>query len=178
MRELSLHILDLVENSMRAGASVVFIAITVERAKDTLRISVEDNGPGFGVPVETAFDPFYTTKAGKKMGQGLSLYRGAVERAGGVVWAGKSERFGGVAVCAQMQFRHVDRSPVGNLAGSVAGLVCTAPEIDFRISLKLDGQEHFLSSAKIFEDSDYDSLAAAERVNEWISDTLRRHDGL
>ena len=75
MRELSLHILDLVENSVRAGASVIFIGITVDSVRDLLEISVEDNGPGFGVPVEMAFDPFYTTKEGKKTGLGLSLFR-------------------------------------------------------------------------------------------------------
>ena len=172
MRELSLHILDLVENSVRAGASVIGIGIAVDSVRDSLVISVEDNGPGFGVPVETAFDPFYTTKEGKKMGLGLSLFRGTVERASGNVWAGKSEHFGGAAIRATMQFGHVDRSPLGNLSRSMAGMVCTNPEIDFRVSLNLDGQEHFLSSAQLFEESGYDSLEAAEKVYEWVAAVL------
>jgi signal transduction histidine kinase len=169
MRELSLHILDLVENSVRAGASVVYIGVTVDSVKDSLGIVVEDNGPGFGVPVETAFDPFYTTKEGKKMGLGLSLFRGAIERAGGTVWAGRSDRLGGAAIQATMQLSHIDRSPLGNLASSMAGMVCTNPEIDFRVSLNLDGQEHFLSSAHLFEECNYDSLEAAEKVYEWLA---------
>jgi signal transduction histidine kinase len=172
MRELSLHILDLIENSVRAGASTVAIEITADRVRDSLCICVEDNGPGFGVPVETAFDPFYTTKEGKNTGLGLSLFRGAVERAGGNAWAGKSERFGGAAIWATMRLGHVDRSPLGNLARSMAGMVCTNPEIDFRVSLNLDGQEHFLSSAHLFEESN-DSLEAAEKVYEWVAAILR-----
>jgi hypothetical protein len=172
MRELSLHILDLVENSVRAGASVIFIGITVDSVKDLLGIVVEDNGPGFGVPTEKAFDPFYTTKKGKSTGLGLSLFRGTAQRAGGDVCAGKSERFGGAVIWATMQLGHVDRSPMGNLARSMAGLVCTNPEIDFRVSLNLDGQEHLLSSAHLFEESG-DSLEAAEKVYEWVAAVLR-----
>jgi signal transduction histidine kinase len=168
LRELSLHILDLIENSVRAGASVVFIDVTADSTADLLHICVEDNGPGFGVPVETAFDPFYTTKEGKKMGLGLSLFRGAAQRASGEVWAGRSDMLGGAAIRATMRLTHVDRSPLGDLGGTLAGMVCTNPEIDFRISLHLEGRQHFLSSAQIFEESGYDSLEAAEKVNESI----------
>jgi hypothetical protein len=172
MRELSLHILDLVENSVRAGASVVFIGVTADDGADSLRICVEDNGPGFGVPAETVFDPFYTTKEGKKMGLGLSLFRGAAERAGGNVWAGPSDMLGGAAIRATMRLGHVDRSPLGNLASSIAGVVCTNPEIDFRVSLNLEGREHFLGSAQLFEESGYDSLATAEKVYDWAEAVL------
>jgi hypothetical protein len=178
VRELSLHILDLIENSVRAGASIVSVGVTVDSARDFLSIAVEDNGPGFSVPVETAFDPFYTTKEGKNTGLGLSLFRGAVERACGTVWAGWSDTLGGAAIRATMQFGHVDRSPMGHLATSMAGMVCTNPEIDFRALLKFDEQEHFLSSALVFEDCGYDSLAAAEKVYEWLSATLHNCNAL
>jgi hypothetical protein len=56
----------------------------------------------------------------------------------------------------------------------MAGMVCTNPEIDFRVSLNLDGQEHFLSSARLFEESGYDSLEAAEKVYEWAAAVLRK----
>jgi hypothetical protein len=173
MRELSLHILDLAENSIRAGASIVFIGITTDSEKDLLQVSVEDNGPGFCVPVETAFDPFYTTKTGKKMGLGLSLFRGAAQRAGGDAGGGKSQRFEGATVGATMQLRHIDRSPLGDLAGTVAGMVCTNPQIDFQISFCFDGRKHFLSSIQVVEESGYDSLEAAEKVYEWVVGALR-----
>ncbi|HNT89402.1 MAG TPA: ATP-binding protein, partial [Candidatus Hydrogenedentes bacterium] len=72
MRELSLHILDLMENATRAGATVVYVGITENVAQDTLEIVVEDNGPGLPASSDAALDPFYTTKGGKRTGLGLS----------------------------------------------------------------------------------------------------------
>ena len=72
MREISLHIMDLVENSIRAGASAVFIGIAADGEKDSLEILVEDNGHGFDVPAEKAFDPFFTKKS-NGTGLGLSI---------------------------------------------------------------------------------------------------------
>ena len=178
MRELSLHILDLVENSVRAGASAILISIAVDSKKDVLEISVEDNGPGFEVPPEKAFDPFYTTKEGKKTGLGLSLFREAAQRAGGNASVGNSLYLGGAAVRAKMKFTDIDRSPLGDLASSVAGMVCTNPQIDFQILLLFDGKECFLSSAKIVEESNFDSLVAAESVYEWIKKSLKFINGL
>jgi hypothetical protein len=172
MRELSLHILDLIENSVRAGASAVFIGIMADSKKDILQIRIEDNGPGFDVAPEKAFDPFYTTKQGKKMGLGLSLFRSTAQRTGGDAFIERSQLLGGAAVLAVMQLRHVDRSPLGDLASSLAGMVCTNPQIDFQMCFSLDGKEHFLSSAQIVEDCGYDSLDAAEIVYEWVKEAL------
>ena len=170
MRELSLHILDLVENSIRAQATAILISITVDKKKDSLEISIEDNGPGFDIAEEKAFDPFYTTKDGKKTGLGLSLFREAAQRAGGDASIGNSLYLGGAAVRAKMKFTDIDRSPLGDLASSVAGMVCTNPQIDFQILILFDGKESFLSSAKIVEESNFDSLAAAETVYEWVKE--------
>ena len=178
MRELSLHILDLVENSVRAGASAILIGITTDSKNDMLEISVEDNGPGFAVPPEKAFDPFYTTKEGKKTGLGLSLFREAAQRAGGNASISNSLYLGGAVVRAKMKLTDIDRSPLGDLASSVAGMVCTNPQIDFQMLISFDGKECFLNSGKIVEESNFDSLAAAESVYEWIKQSLKFIDGL
>jgi hypothetical protein len=175
MRELSLHILDLVENSIRAGASAVLISITVDSGKDVLEISVEDNGPGFEVPEGKAFDPFYTTKDGKKTGLGLSLFRDAAQRADGDASIGRSIYLGGAAVRATMKLGHIDRSPLGDLASSLAGMVCTNPHIDFQVLFVPNDGEYFLSSSKIVEDCNFDSLEAAEKVYNWIKEMLRKN---
>lgn len=138
MRDLSLHILDLIENSIRAGASVVAVAVEEIQKDDVLRITIEDNGPGLEVPAEVALDPFYTTKKGKKTGLGLSLLRGAAERAGGRLTLGRSP-LGGLAVEATMQLSHVDRSPMGDLAATISSVVCTNPDLDLRFRFCLDG---------------------------------------
>ena len=84
MEELSLHILDIVENSIRAGADEVEIRINEDEATDLLEIEIKDNGTGMDQStLGKALDPFFTTKSVRKYGLGLSLFREAVQSAGG-----------------------------------------------------------------------------------------------
>jgi len=144
MREIALHIMDLIENSIRAQASVIAVVLEVDPGRDRLRVIVEDNGTGLKVSPQEALDPFYTTKRGKRTGLGLSLFKAAAEAAGGRLTIDKSKLGNtGVRVTAEMQLSHVDRTPLGDLASTLAGVVCTHPEIDFRFTLRLgaDGRE-------------------------------------
>ena len=150
MREFSLHILDLVENSIRAGASIVAIAITEDTRGDRLDISVEDNGKGLEVGPERVVDPFYTTKGGKSTGFGLSLFRTAVEQSGGGLTITASS-LGGLAVCATMQLSHIDRAPVGNLTSTVSGIICANPHLDLRCRYRVNGREYNLRSLDMIE---------------------------
>ncbi|MFH0964970.1 MAG: ATP-binding protein [Planctomycetota bacterium] len=129
MRDLSLHILDLIENSLRANATIVSLTIAEDSERDLLTVTVEDNGSGLSVSQEVATDPFYTTKSAKHTGLGLSLLRQAAERADGALTLRKS-RLGGLAVEATMRLSHVDRSPLGDVAASVSSVVCTNPDLE------------------------------------------------
>ena len=84
MRSLSLSILDLVQNSVRCGASLVEIAITKNESENLLTISVKDNGCGMDkAELETVTDPFFTTRTTRKVGLGLPLLKLAAEQTGG-----------------------------------------------------------------------------------------------
>jgi len=83
VREIALHVLDLMENSVAAGAQRVLVRVVQNRATDQLEIAVEDDGCGLPDTVQDAAHPFFTTKPGKRTGLGLSLFREAAERAGG-----------------------------------------------------------------------------------------------
>ncbi len=146
MRELSLHVLDLVENSIWAGAGVVLVGVEEQPDRDLLEISVEDDGPGLAVDPEQALDPFYTTKEGKRTGLGLSLFRQQVELAGGGVDLGRSA-LGGLAVRARLGLGHVDRYPLGDLAGTLAGVVAANPAVEVRARLARGEREVSASSA-------------------------------
>jgi signal transduction histidine kinase len=139
MHDLSLYLLDILENSVRAGATVIATTIAVDSASDELSIQVEDDGPGLPVEPEQALDPFYTTKTNKKTGLGLSLFRQAAEGAGGDLEVGRSDELGGVRVAARMSLANVDRPPLGDVAASIATMVVTNPEIEFRVDLTGDG---------------------------------------
>lgn len=159
MRDLSLHILDLVENSIRAGASEVRIAVSQSVPEDLLRIVIEDNGPGLAVPQDVALDPFYTTKKGKRVGLGLSLFREAAEQAGGYLALCKSE-LGGLAVEAVMRLSHVDRPPLGDLAGVVSAVVCTNPGLSLCCTLRVEPQQFTVRVSDVLQ-----SLSAEERCS-------------
>jgi len=146
LRELSLHVLDLVENSLRAGAGVVAVGVEEQPDRDLLAISVEDDGPGLDVLPEQALDPFYTTKEGKRTGLGLSLFRQQVEMAGGGVELGRSA-LGGLAVRARLGLGHVDRYPLGDLAGTLAGVAAANPNVEIRARLANGGRELTVSTA-------------------------------
>jgi hypothetical protein len=135
MHDLSLYLLDVLENSVRAGATVIATTIVADRAGDELVITVEDDGPGLPVDPEQAVDPFFTTKSHKKTGLGLSLFRQAAEAAGGGLTVGRSDELGGVRVTARMRLADVDRPPLGDVAASIATMVVTNPEIEFRVDL-------------------------------------------
>lgn len=145
MHELSLHILDLLENAVRAGATRVRVSVAEDPAEDCLEIAVEDDGPGLPVSPEEAADPFYTTVGAKRTGLGLSLFRGAAEEAGGTLEVGPSE-LGGTAVRATMALDHVDRKPLGDLASSLLAIACTHPEVEVQCFVQWPGGYEALSS--------------------------------
>lgn len=128
MRELSLHILDIFENATRAGATQINFTIELDKENTWLSLCIEDNGKGLPVTPEQALDPFYTTKAGKRTGLGLSLFKGAAEQAAGNLHLGKSDS-GGVVVRAAFQFHHVDRMPIGDLSETFLAVLISNPDL-------------------------------------------------
>jgi hypothetical protein len=200
MRELSLHVLDLIENAVRAGAGIVAVAVEEDREWDLLRLIVEDDGPGLSIHESQATDPFCSTKAAKAcrgaavrgredIGLGLSLLRFRCEQAGGELSLGRS-LLGGLAVQATFRFSHVDRSPLGDLASTLSGVVATNPGIELRLRLRCDTQEWRLSSLEAAHGlvaarpgrpgagapatmADANPLAVAERVREQIIEGLQ-----
>ncbi|HPC22778.1 MAG: ATP-binding protein [Phycisphaerae bacterium] len=180
MRELALHILDLVENSIRANSSVIEVTVAADQTADRLRIQIDDNGPGLKVTPQQALDPFYTTKSGKRTGLGLSLFKAAAERAGGRLTLERSD-LGGLRVLAEMGLRHVDRSPLGDLATSLGSVVCANPHIDFHFRISHDGHETCIRTWELAHELGLppdDSIALARRVIETIRTELETARGL
>ncbi|MDQ1255767.1 MAG: hypothetical protein QG656_361 [Candidatus Hydrogenedentes bacterium] len=174
MRELSLHILDLIENSIRAGASSIAVTVEERPDKDSMTIAVEDNGPGLSVSFEKAVDPFYTTKEGKRTGLGLSLFKAAAEQANGSMTLGKSA-LGGLAVEAKMQLSHIDRYPLGDLAATLSSVVCTNPDLDLSVRIASSGGDcdvRVTDIANEFCAHDRCGLAIARRVSERVKKAL------
>mgnify|MGYP002522361790 CR=1 FL=1 len=118
MRELSLNILDIVENSVRAGATLIKVSVM---AKDGfLTIEIADDGKGMSEEfLRSVTDPFTTTRTTRKVGMGIPLFKMAAETANGSFDI-KSKTGEGTTVTAKFEIDNVDRAPLGNLAETAA----------------------------------------------------------
>jgi len=130
MEDLSLHILDIAENSLKAGAKNIEIVIRENLSKDLLTIEINDDGSGMSPEViRKASDPFYTTRTTRRVGLGLALFDEAARMAGGEMDI-KSQTGSGTKICASFRLGHIDRKPVGNMAETITALVAAGPEVD------------------------------------------------
>lgn len=130
MEDISLHILDIAENSIRADAKNVIIMLTEDRKNDMLALTIEDDGDGMDIKTkENALKPFFTTKKGKRVGLGLALLNHSVEEAGGTMKI-ESEPGKGTKIAATFKLGHIDRKPLGNLNETIRCLKVTHPEIN------------------------------------------------
>ncbi len=132
MEDLSLHLLDIVENSLRAHARSVTITVTEDEPADMVTLEVRDDGDGMPAEIlAQAADPFYTTKEGKRVGLGLSLLAQAAAEAEGSLCL-ESEPGRGTCVRATFRRSHIDRKPLGDIAQTLRCLTATRPDVDFQ----------------------------------------------
>lgn len=139
MRELSLHILDVAQNSVKAGATLITIEQTQDTAAHMLRFTIADNGCGMDEEtVRRVTDPFYTSRTTRKVGLGIPFFKMEAENTGGS-FSISSVPGKGTAVSALFHTDHIDCLPVGDMAGTVTALVQCNPELDFVYRLCVNG---------------------------------------
>jgi signal transduction histidine kinase len=133
VEDLSLHIMDLVDNSIAARASRVHVAIREDRKNERLHILIEDDGEGMDPQtLESAQDPFFSTKNGKPFGLGLSLFAQAARESGGHMEV-ESRPQGGTRIRAEFDLGHPDRKPLGDVEKTMILLQASHPEIEFSL---------------------------------------------
>jgi len=138
MEDLSLHILDIAENSIGASAKRIEIRIDEDPAKDLLTIEINDDGKGMdGQTLEKVLDPFFTTRKTRRVGLGLSLLAQAARQSDGRIEL-DSGPGKGTTVRASFRLSHPDCKPVGDIYETVRTLVAGHPEIDFLFEHKKD----------------------------------------
>jgi anti-sigma regulatory factor (Ser/Thr protein kinase) len=131
MEDLSLHILDLVENSTAAGATLVEIRIREDLEKDRRVITIADNGRGMSPEmVARVRDPFATTRTTRRVGLGLSLLDQAAREADGALEI-RSTPGRGTEVVASFRLSHIDCRPLGDIAATMVALLLGNPGVDF-----------------------------------------------
>ncbi|MGD0278328.1 MAG: ATP-binding protein [Smithella sp.] len=149
MLELAEHILDIAENSIRAGAKTVEIIINEDTAKDLLSIEINDDGSGMTKEeIKKAFDPFYTTKKVRRFGLGIPLLANAAQMAGGHLDL-KSIKGKGTKLKATFQLDHLDRQPMGNISTTIINLIAGNSSVDFIYKHRHNDRRFSLDTSEI-----------------------------
>ncbi len=138
MREISLHLLDILTNSVAAGATRISLDIYANNKDDSLILKVTDNGKGMSPDfLRSVTDPFTTTRTTRKVGLGIPLFKEACELCGGKVRI-ESKQNAGTTVYGNMRIRSIDRLPMGDLGDTFAALIGSYPDRDFVVRLQSD----------------------------------------
>lgn len=142
MKDLSLHILDIAHNSIRAKATLIHIKVLIKSSSDQLAISIQDNGSGMiQEKVRAITDPFFTTRTTRKVDLGIPLLLQKAEECGGALLV-ESELGKGTTIKANFQLSHIDLPELGNLAGVISGLCCSYHQIQFIFEFE-EGENEF-----------------------------------
>jgi hypothetical protein len=169
MLELSMHILDVVQNSLAAQAKEVEIRIHEDLAKDRLTLEVKDNGRG--IPREMigrVTDPFVTSRTTREVGLGLPLLKEAAERCAGHLEV-DSQVGKGTRILASFQLDHFDRAPLGDMAETLAVLITANPGVNFLYEHWVDGRTYRLDTREMRE-----ILGPVGLEEPWVHDFIRQ----
>jgi anti-sigma regulatory factor (Ser/Thr protein kinase) len=174
MRELSLNVMDVAQNSVRAQASLVYITVTESDRDDRLTIRISDNGCGMtDEQVQHVIDPFFTTRTTRKVGLGVPLFKLSAEQTGGSFDI-QSKVGEGTATTASYVKSSVDMTPLGDINSTVKILIQCNPDIDFVFSHSTDLGSFTLDTRELREVLEGVSLDTAD-VLEWIGQFLEEN---
>ena len=151
MTELSLNVLDVAQNSVKAKASLIEILVIADTKSDIMTITISDNGCGMSEEqVKRVEDPFYTTRTTRKVGLGVSFFKLAAECAGGE-FSIASKVGEGTKVKASFQISNIDRMPLGDMPATVHTLVTMNEHIDFVYTFTVDEKSFTLDTRQFKE---------------------------
>ena len=152
MREIALHILDVAENGITAGADCIHIIVDEARVGNLLTIIIEDNGKGVRPErVNTLTDPFVTSRTTRRVGLGLPLLEAAARRCEGDLTI-DSQPGKGTRITTTFRYDHIDRAPMGDMTATLITLIMGNTEVDFVYSHRIDGNNFDLDTREIKEE--------------------------
>ena len=148
---MSLNVLDIAQNSIAAGASVITMTVEEDAGADRLTLSVEDNGCGMtSEQLERVRDPFYTTRTTRKVGLGVPFFKMAALMTGGD-FSIQSQVGKGTRVRAVFGLTHIDRMPLGNMADTMCILMGCNEQINFSFTYQVGEAVFTVSTAQLQE---------------------------
>lgn len=180
MTEISLNVLDVAENSTRAGATLVQITVDASQDKDRLVIIIEDDGCGMTPEqVSKVTDPFYTSRTTRKVGLGVPFFKYAAESTGGSFQI-LSTPGEGTTVTAEFTLSHIDRMPLGDMTATIHNLVIYHPETDFLYRYCYNGRSFTMDTREfrqVLGDIPFDTPEISEYIKEYLTENKLETDG-
>jgi hypothetical protein len=178
MKDLSLHILDIAENSINATATEISIKIIEDTRENILSIEISDNGKGMDEEtIKKVYDPFFTTKACKRTGLGIPLLAQSARECNGDMNI-KTEKGRGTTIHVFFQYDHIDRKPLGAIGDTLIVLIASHPEIDLIFEHKRNDSIYSLNTSdlrKELEGIPVNSPAVIsfikDDINAWLNST-------
>ncbi|HWR43314.1 ATP-binding protein [Sporomusa sp.] len=175
MRELSLHILDLVQNSLEAGAMIVKLEVIEDLAADVMLIRVSDNGRGMDEKLrQLVIDPFVTTRITRRIGLGLPLMDMSSKRCDGYLKIDSTPGQGTI-IEAKYRHSHLDRPPLGNMVETIKAILVANPTLDFSYHHTVNDRSYTVSSRELADILDGVSLTQPDILvwlHEYLSDNI------
>ncbi len=180
MKELSLNILDIAQNSVKAGADRIDISVSESVKNDTVGITIKDNGCGMSQKtLDSVTDPFFTTRTTRKVGLGIPLLRQlTLDTEGSFDISSKEGE--GTSLRAVCRLSHLDRPPIGDITSTVTSLISAAPEIRYVYTHETDSGAFTLDTDDVKEMLGGVSVSEPEVLmwlTEYINENLESIDG-
>ncbi len=176
MRELSLNVLDIVQNSISAKADLITIDVEENTQTADFSITITDNGCGMTPEqIKSVKDPFYTTRTTRKVGMGVPLFKMAAEMSGGSFDISSTVNEG-TKVVARFKTDNVDFIPLGDIASTMTTLISMNTDIDFVYRRCIDGKEFTLDTRQvrqILEDVPMNDVSVITWIKEFINENTQ-----
>lgn len=177
MKELSLFVLDIANNSLAAGADSIDISVEEDTRRDSLIIKISDNGRGMTEQQQAdALSPFYTTRTTRKVGFGIPFLYMAAKQTGGKLEI-ISKPGSGTMVISEFVRSHIDCLPLGDMAATITLLIRSNPDLDFCYRRLLDSRWFELNTRELKKVLDGVPVDNPE-VSGWIEGYVKENEAL
>jgi anti-sigma regulatory factor (Ser/Thr protein kinase) len=176
LRELSLNVMDVTQNSISAGARLIAITVAEDTEAATLAITIADDGKGMTPEqVRSVTDPFYTTRTTRDVGLGVPFFKMSSEQTGGSFKI-ESQPGAGTTVTACYNTAHIDMTPLGDISETVLLLIVGNPDLDFVYKRSKNGTEFTLDTRELRKVLGGEVSLGSPDVSEWIREYLAENE--
>lgn len=180
MTEISLNILDVAQNSVRAEAKLIEITVSADTKNDSLTVIIKDDGCGMTEEqVKSVTDPFFTTRTTRKVGLGVPFFKMSAESTGGSFEI-RSEKGVGTVTKAVYVLSSVDRMPLGDITGTIHSLITMNPETDFLYTYSVDGKSFALDTREfrsILGGVPFNAPEVSQYIEDYLAENKSETDG-